>query len=102
MVTEVAIPIVFVGDVGTEISLDCGVDVSTATVRKILVYKYASRVRLAWDAVADGPYAIKYVTTAGDIDVEGSWELQSYIEMPGWKGFGAKARIDVGHPLLFL
>ena len=89
---------VFVGDVGTEISLDCGVDVSTATVRNIVVRKQNGG-KLTWGAVADGTNAVKHVTILGDLDAPGSWKLQAYVEMPGWKGFGEVATLVVSPPL---
>ena len=89
---------VFVGDVGTEISLDCGVDVSTATVRNIIVRKQNGS-KLTWGAVADGTNAIKHVSILGDLDAPGTWKLQAYVEMPGWKGFGEVATLVVSPPL---
>lgn len=89
---------VFVGDVGTEISLDCGVDVSSATIRNIVVRK-ANGSKITWGAVADGTNAIKHVTILGDLDVPGAWKLQAYVEMPDWKGFGEVATLVVSPPL---
>lgn len=84
---------IFVGDTGTEIILDCGVDVSSATVRKIIVRKAGAKVE--WVASPSGVNAIKYVTQAGDIDRPGTWSFQAYIEMPGWKGLGEVAETIV-------
>ena len=78
---------VFTGDEGTVIILDCGADVSSATVRKIKVRK-PSGVQIEWAAQAEGTNAIKYVVQAGDVVLPGSWWVQAYIEMPGWKGRG--------------
>ena len=89
---------VFIGDTGTEIVLDCGIDVSTATVRNIIVRKH-NGTKVTWGAVADGTTAIKYVTSAGDLDVPGTWKLQAYVEMPGWKGLGEVATLTVSNPL---
>jgi len=85
---------VYVGDEGTEISLDCVVNVSTATVRKIKVTTPTGEDR-EWIAVADGATAIKYVLAAGDINQAGQWRLQAYIEMPGWKGRGKPCSMTV-------
>ena len=89
---------VFVGDVGTEISLDCGVDVSTATIRNIVVRK-ANGSKITWGAVADGTNAIKHVTILGDLDAPGAWKLQAYVEMPTWKGSGEVALLVIGRPI---
>ena len=89
---------VFVGDVGTEIVLDCGVDTTTASVRQIVARKQ-NGAKVTWTAVQEGASSIKYNTVSGDIDSSGNWQLQAYIEMPGWKGFGAVALLTVGNPL---
>lgn len=89
---------VFVGDIGTEIVLDCGTNVSAATVRSIVARK-ASGVKVTWTAQADGLNSVKYVTTSGDLDVAGVWKLQAYIEMPGWKGYGEITPLTVKTPL---
>ena len=85
---------ILVNDVGTEIIVDCGVNVSTATVRKIYV-RSPTGAKKNWNASAEGTTAIKYALIEGDIDISGEWELQSYIEMPGWKGRGTWAILNV-------
>lgn len=87
---------VFVGDEGTAIVLDCGVDVSSATVRQILATK-PSGVKVTWTAVAEGVNSIKYIVQAGDLSIPGLWKLQAYIEMPGWKGKGEWAELEVAN-----
>lgn len=88
----------FVGDVGTEIALDCGVDISTATVRNIVVRK-SNGAKVTWAASADGTDGVVYTTLADDINVAGPWSLQAYIEMPGWKGYGAVVKLNVINPV---
>lgn len=90
---------IFVGDVGTEFILDCGVDISTATVRKIIVRKPITGERVEWSAVAEGTTSIKYTTILGDISSAGIMTLQSYIEMPAWKGYGNKVNITISSPI---
>lgn len=87
----------YVGDIGTEIVLDCGVDVSSATVRKILVRKPNSDAAIEWAALAEGTNKIKYVVVDGDLDVAGIYYLQAYIEMPTWKGRGETANLTVAN-----
>ena len=89
---------VFVGDIGTEIALDCGVNISTATVRNIIVRK-SNRVKATWPATSDGTNGIKYTTLLNDLDVAGEWSVQAYIEMPGWKGYGTIAKLNVTAPI---
>ncbi len=86
---------VYVGDVGTEVSLNCGVDISTATVRKILVQKPNTTAVVEWSAMADGANSIRYLTTTGDLDVAGTYHLQPYVELPGWSGKGETVELFV-------
>ena len=85
---------VFVGDIGTEIAVDCGTSLTTATVRKIIAKK-PNGTSVTWTAVADGTNGIKYVTQANDLDVAGVWQLQAYVELSAWKGSGAVASMTV-------
>lgn len=87
---------VFVGDVGTEILLDCGTDISTGTLLKIKAKK-PTGARVAWTAALDGTDRIKYAVQAGDLDVAGPWSLQAYVEMPGWSGHGEIAALSVSN-----
>jgi len=89
---------IFIGDVGTEIILECGVDVSSATV-KYVIARGPRGPKLTWVAVLDTPTAIKYAIQVGDITQPGEWSFQSYVEMPGWKGFGEIAMLTVKAPL---
>lgn len=86
--------VVFVGDVGTEIILDCGTDVSSATIKNIVVRK-PNGAKLTWGAVSEGTNSIKHVTVLGDLDVAGKWELQASISMPTWQGVGDIATLIV-------
>ena len=85
---------VFVGDIGTEIVLDCGAVVSSATARKIYALK-PNGTKVTWTATADGTTAIKYVTQINDLDIPGVWQLQAYVEVSGWKGSGEVAELEV-------
>ena len=85
---------IFVNDVGTDIILNCGVDISTATVRKIRA-KNPLNVVVEWVAVASGIDSIKYTLQTGDVSIAGLWKLQAYVEMPGWKGRGTWADLVV-------
>ena len=89
---------VFVGDVGTVISLECGTDISAATVRRIVVKK-PNGYRVQWTASADGTTAIKYATQDGDIDMAGDWDMQAYVELPTWKGKGGVTTLKVRNAL---
>lgn len=85
---------VYIGDEGTTFVLDCGQDISDATVRKIKVRK-PDGTEVDWTATASGSNAIQYSTGSTDLNLAGKWKLQAYIEMPGWKGLGNTCVIDV-------
>lgn len=87
----------FVGDEGTEIILNCGVDVTATTVRRIIARKPGG-AKVVWEAMLEGTTSIKYVAQAADLTA-GRWEFQAYVEMPGWKGFGEIAEHTVSRPL---
>ena len=89
---------VFAGDVGTEIMVDCGADITTATVRSIIVRK-PSGVKVVWDAQTLTSTMIKYTVVDGDLDVVGRWKLQAYVEMPSGRWFGEVATLNVARPI---
>ena len=86
--------VVFVGDTGTEIILDCGTALASATVRQVIA-RTPRGTKKTWTATQEGLNSIKYTTAAGDLDQPGEWRLQAYIEMPGWKGFGDVVSLTV-------
>jgi hypothetical protein len=70
------------------IKLDCGIDPSVATVKKIL-YKKPDGTKGEWDVVTDTGNIIKF-SPADDtiIDQKGTWRLQSYLVIGGKAGYG--------------
>lgn len=85
---------IFVGDVGTELLLDCGVSIATATVLKVIA-RTPKGGKKEWTGTLNGTTTVRYVLQTGDIDVAGVWAVQAYVEMPGWKGRGEWAEIKV-------
>jgi hypothetical protein len=100
--------IIHVGDVGTIIRLtiteDDGttaIDVSTATAKRFYFEK-PNRSKLGVTAAfnttgIDGK--LKYTTEAGDIDTEGPWQVQAYVEIGTAKYYSTKARFVVANNL---
>ena len=89
----------YVGDVGTEIILDCGMDIAAASNVHIHVKKPDGSIE-AWDAAIheiDGAYNyLRYVTQSGDFDVAGEYRVQAGLTLSGWTGRGETATFDVG------
>ena len=83
-----------VGDVGTEIVLDCGTNVSNSTFREIIA-KDPNEKRVHWTASVADETSIKYVLQAGDLNVAGNWRLQTYVEFPNgkWRGTPTKMKV---------
>lgn len=69
------------------LSLDTEIDISAATVKKIL-YKKPSGVTGEWTATVVST-SLTYNLTNTDIDQPGVWQFQTYIEIAGKKGYGA-------------
>lgn len=86
---------VYVGSIGTLIALDCGEDVSTATVRTIKARR-PDGTTVDWTSFADGTDGIAYTTVSGDLSMVGLWTFQAYVELPsGWKGPGDSVTLMV-------
>lgn len=83
----------YVGDVGTDIIVDCGQDISAATGTKLLVLK-PNGAEVEWTATIYNTNYLKYTVQAGDFDQTGEYRLQSYMTLSAWTGRG---EVDVFH-----
>lgn len=93
---------IHVGDVGTQFLFtihegDTVIDVSSATVRN-LTFKKPDGTTLTKAATfvltgADG--RIQYFSIAGDLDIEGLWSVQAYLEMATGKWYSDVAEFTV-------
>jgi hypothetical protein len=88
---------VYTGDTGTVITLDCGQDITAATVRSIEVRKPDGSTA-TWAALASGSNAIAFTTLAGSIDMPGRWRLQARVTLPSGQWRGETAVLDVYSP----
>lgn len=87
----------YIGDTGTVIALDCGQDISAATVRSIEVRK-PDGTSASWSATASGTNAIRYTTVGGTLDQAGQWVLQAKVTLPSGVWLGASATLSVYAP----
>jgi len=85
---------IFVGDTGTAIIVDCGSDISTATVHDIKVRKPNGDV-VVWSASIYQNNFLKYITVDGDLNLAGDYFVESIITLPSWKGTGETDRFTV-------
>lgn len=78
---------IYVGDVGTIITVDCGEDISTATVNQLAVQKPDGTV-VTWEASVYNTNYLRYTVQTDDLDQAGVYKVQSKITLPSWSGLG--------------
>jgi hypothetical protein len=87
----------YTGDTGTVITLDCGQDISAASVRTIEVRK-PDGTTTSWAASASGNNSIMFTTLVGTLDMPGRWKLQARVTLPSGVWRGETAVLDVYSP----
>ncbi len=87
---------IFIGDKGTEINIDVGVDTTLILSSKIYAKSPTGEVK-EWNTSISGVSSIKYIITDNDITESGDWILQPYIVLSDWSGFGTKVRMQVSN-----
>jgi hypothetical protein len=88
---------VYVGDVGTDIIVDCGQDISGATSTSLEVNK-PDGTNVSWTATIYQSNYLKYTIIADDFDQEGIYRVQSKLTLGGWTGRGETANFRVYNP----
>lgn len=87
----------YVGDVGTVLEVDCGVNISAASTHNIMMQKPDLTAVELTGTIHDSNY-IRYTTIAGDLDQSGIYRVQSKIVNSGWEGLGETAKLRIyGH-----
>ncbi len=66
-------------DEGLQLKLNTGVDLSDANVTNIH-YKKPSGATGSFTGASSDTYYVVYTTAANDIDEDGEWEFQAYVE----------------------
>lgn len=79
------------------ITLDTGVDTTTASVKKIL-YEKPGKIKGEWTATSSTTF-LSYNLSNGDIDVPGLWKFQAYLEIGGKKSYGTIVTENFDTPL---
>ena len=85
---------IYINDIGTELIVDCGTDISTATTTNLLVSKPNGKV-VTWVGTISNTTCIKYNTLLNDLDQAGEYKLQAYIVLPTWSGRGQNSSFTV-------
>lgn len=78
---------IYVGDVGTVITVDCGENISAATVMELKVEKPGGAT-ITWTASLYGTDYLRYTIQSGDLDESGTWKIQASVTLPSWSGLG--------------
>lgn len=82
------------GDVGLEILVDCGCDITGATNAALVVRTPSGAVRL-WPAEVADARCLRYRTRPGDLAESGTYRLQASLSTGDWTGLGKTAGFRV-------
>ena len=80
-------------DIGTEIIVDCGEDISLATGTTLEVQKPGGEA-VSWVASIYQTNYLKYTTIAGDF-IPGIYKLNAKLTLGAWTGHGETATFTV-------
>ncbi len=92
-----------VGDVGTHLEIevleDCNVplDISTASVKDITIQR-PDKTTVVKNGIftTDGTDGkVYFLTAAGDLNIEGTYSIQIYLELPTWQGYSCIDEFEV-------
>ena len=81
---------VYVGDIGTVITVDCGTTITGATDLALNVRK-PDGTEVEWVPAISGTDSLEYTTVSGDFDQAGRYKLQASLTIDGWSGLGEVA-----------
>ena len=79
-------------DIGLQLKLNTGVDITSATVSNVH-YRKPSGATGSFTGAVTGTYYVSYTLQTNDIDEMGEWEFQSYVEKSTWKLRGNIAKV---------
>ena len=94
----------YVGEIGTQVLLDCGIDLTDIAVAAIY-YKKPGTIVGTWDATlynsysdlakATGTYYVSYTLAGTDFNVSGDWEVQAVVANTVGTWYGETAQMQV-------
>lgn len=82
------------GEIGTEILLDTGSDLTGASDTKIKCKK-PDGTTVEWVATIKETTKLSYITAAGDFNQTGRYRVQASLTLAGWSGLGETASFKV-------
>lgn len=81
-----------------QIILETGIDLTSATVIKILFIK-PNLTKGTWGASLSGTTKMVFNATSGEVDMAGWWQFQSYAVIGGLTNYGEVVRQYFESPL---
>lgn len=87
----------YIGEIGTEIIVDIGVDITGATPTKLKVKK-PDGTEVEWTATVYNSNYLKYTSLIGDFNISGTYSLQASLTLSGWTGLGDVATFEIYDP----
>jgi len=88
---------VYVGDIGTELLLDTGQALATATALTIEVLKPDSTTA-SWTGAVSATTKIRFVSAAGTFNIAGEYRLQAKAVMPSGTWLGQTVSLTIYTP----
>lgn len=85
---------IYVGDIGTVITLNTNETISTATATDIKVRKGDGTIT-TWVGSLSGTDSVTYTVVDGDLSCQGIYKVQAYVVTPGWSCLGETAEFQV-------
>jgi len=85
---------IYVGDVGTEIIVDCGEDITNG-VDPVLKVLLPDGTEVEWTCSVVETTKLRHVSDANTFKVKGQHKLQAYPNLPNWIGRGKTKAITV-------
>lgn len=85
---------IYVGDIGTVITLDTNETISSATTTDIKVKK-GDGTTATWTGSLSGSDSVEYTIVDGDFSCSGIYKVQAHVVMTTWSGLGETAEFQV-------
>jgi len=85
---------IYVGDIGTIITLDTNETITSATTTDIEVKKGDGTIT-TWIGELYGADSVKYTIVDGDLSCSGIYKVQAHVITSNWSGLGETAEFIV-------
>ncbi len=91
---------IYIGDIGTVLRIDCGEDISSGASFAIK-YRKPDKTTGTWVATLEGTDSMQYAIEDGDMDLKGTWRLQGVVTVSATEVYHSTiGEVDVAPALL--